>query len=116
MARVVTISKTFSRINLIGTVPRTGKPAQYNEVISAGPIINGLLAAGIPVVGILGILAVEWGTLTITHEDGLDGDEWTYTWTGERVPAAYREKMSQPGYRGRMDNPLAAQIAADNEL
>lgn len=116
MAKVVTISKTFTRLELIGTVPRTGKSAAYNEVNSSNHLMTRLLNAGIPVVGILGILAVEWGVLTVTHDDGLDGDEWTYSWTGERVPTEYREKMSKLGYRGRLDNPLAAQIAAAEEL
>lgn len=115
MAKVVTITKTFTRLELIG-IARSGKPHQYNEVVSANYLISRLMQAGIPAVGILGVLAAEWGVLTVTHEDGLDGDEWTYSWTGERVPAEYREKMQKPGYRGRLDNPLAAQIAAAEEL
>jgi hypothetical protein len=113
---VVTIKKTFTRLELIGTNPRTGQPHNYNEVVTSNTIANRLLAAGIPVVGVLGIVAVEWGKLTVEHEDGLDGDEWKYTWTGEEVPKFWRNRMSGQGYRNRLDNPLAAQIAAEDEL
>lgn len=115
MAKVVTIKKTFTRFELIGS-NSAGKPHQYNEVNSANFLITRLLAAGIPVVGVMGVLAVEWGVITITHEDGLDGDEWTYSWTGEEVPKHYRARMQVLGSRNRLDKSLAAQIAADDEL
>jgi hypothetical protein len=115
MAKVVNISKTFTRIELIG-VKKDGKAHQYNEVVAANHIMIALLGAGIPVVGVMGVVAVEWGKLTVTHDDGLDGDEWTYSWTGEEVPKHYRSRMQTAGYRNRLDKPLAAQIAADDEL
>lgn len=111
----VTISKTFTRYELIGVQPRTGKLQPYNAVVSTNTLANRLLAAGIPVVGVLGIVAVEWGKLTVEHEDGLDGDEWKYTWTGEEVPKSWRKRMAEQGYRNALDNPLAARIAAEDD-
>lgn len=115
MTKQVTISKTFTRLQLVGIRPSTGKPHDYNEVNTANSLILKLLAAGVPVVGVLGIVTVEWGKLTITHDpDGLDGDEWTYTWTGDEVPKAWRPTLAAKGYRGRLDKPLREAI--DDEL
>jgi hypothetical protein len=115
MAKVVTITQTFTRDQLIGMNPTNGKRHPYNAVVATNTIANKLLAAGVPIVGVLGIVAVEWGKLTVEHEDGLDGDEWKYTWTGNEVPKYWRKKMAEVGYRNGLDNPLAALIAADED-
>lgn len=112
--KIVTIKKTFTRLELIGKHHATGRAVPFNEVNSANFLIAELHRIGIPVIGVMGVLAPEWGNLTIAHDDGLDGDEWTYTWTGEAVPRDWREKLARPGYRSRLDKPLRPQI--DDEL
>lgn len=88
------------------------------EFLAARVIIPRLLERGIPVIGLAGIIGVEWGKLTIEHEDGLDGDEWTYTFVGNLIPKAHMPKLTG-GIR--FIDPLgpkiaAAQAAADDEL
>lgn len=112
--KIVTIKRTFTRLELIGKHHATGRAVPFNEVNSANHLITELHKVGIPVVGVMGVLAPEWGLLTITHEDGLDGDEWTYAWSGEQVPRDWREKLAKVGYRSRLDKPLRKQI--DDEL
>lgn len=119
MAKVVTISKTFTRDELLGIIPRTGKAGEYNSINTGNFLTTRLLEAGIPVVGCFGVLAVEHGVLTVTHDpDGLDGDEWIYSWTGERLPQGWpkRERGTGTPVKLRLDKPLAAQIAEEDEL
>lgn len=107
----VTISETFTRDQLTGTRNPVG-----NEVLAGQVIMTRLRKRGVPLIGVLGILAVENGTLTVQHEDGLDGDEWTYSWTGEPMPREWVDKCSQPGACLRLNYPLAQQIAEAEEL
>jgi len=53
--------------------------------IDSGVPMRRMLAAGIPVIGVDKIIGIARGELTITHEDGLDGDEWTYSFVGKPV-------------------------------
>lgn len=120
MSKEVKIKRTFTRAQLIG-MNSDGRPHEYNAVNTGNRLNMRLLEAGIPIIGgtLFGIVAVEWGTLTISHDpDGLDGDEWTYTWIGREVPQPFRRDMAKPtGTRNRLDQPLAARIAlADDEL
>jgi len=107
----ITVVETFTRLQMTGRANPEG-----NETIAANTIFNRMLAKGVPIIGILGVLAVEWGKLTIEYEDGLDGDEWTYTWTGEPMPKEFIDKLKIPGNRLRLTNPLAQQIAEAEEL
>lgn len=111
MAKTVTVKEVFTRHQLTGK-----RNPQGNEVLAAQVIFARLRQRGVPVIGVLGIIAVEWGTLTIAHEDGLDGDEWAYTWEGAPMPRHWIDKCAQPGAVLKLDNPLAAQIAAEDEL
>lgn len=108
---VVTIKEIFTRDQLTGTRNPAG-----NEVIAGQIIFKRLRARGVPVIGSLGVLAVEWGKLTVEHEDGLDGDEWTWTFTGQAMPDEWIRKCAAPGTVLRLNNPLAKQIAEADEL
>lgn len=108
---VVTIKVSFTRDELTGKRNPAG-----NEVLAGQTIFGALRARGVPVIGVLGVLAVEWGTLTIAHEDGLDGDEWAYTFIGAPMPKEWAAKCAKPGRVLRLDNPLAKQIAEAEEL
>jgi hypothetical protein len=107
----IKVVETFTRDQLTGT-----KNPQGNEVLAGQVIFGRLRSKGVPVIGVLGVLAVEWGTLTIKHDDGLDGDEWTYTYVGKPMPKEWALKLSKPGVALTLANPLAAQIAAEEEL
>jgi hypothetical protein len=103
-----TIRATFTR-DQFSRLPKTehaGIDTKAGEMIAAE-----LLRRGVPVIGHIGVLAVEWGKLTISHEEGLDGDEWTYTWTGEPVPAEFVKRMNGPNGRLILVYPLRARIA-----
>lgn len=110
----ITITETFTRDQMLGQVNPQG-----NEVL-AGQILARFRRRGVPLVGVLGFIAVEWGTLTIEHDDGLDGDEWKWTWTGKPVPPEFMHLLTTPGRCLRLDEPLALKIAAkaaeDDEL
>jgi hypothetical protein len=103
-----TIRATYTRDQFSRT-PKTehaGVDTKAGEYIAAD-----LLRRGVPVIGHIGVLAVEWGKLTIAHEEGLDGDEWTYTWTGRPVPQEFVTRMNGPNGRLLLSFPLAARIA-----
>lgn len=110
-----TVSFTFTRDQLTGTRNPLG-----NEVLAGQVIFGKLRAAGVPVIGVLGILAVEWGEFTVKHEDGLDGDEWSFTYTGKLLDQYWRDQCAKPGVCLKLDQPLAPRIAAklaeDDEL
>jgi len=110
-AKEIDVKLTFTRDQLTGTRNPAG-----NEVLAGQVIFSALRQRGVPVIGVLGVLAVEWGTLTISHEDGLDGDEWHYRYQGKPMPQGWVTKCAMPGRVLRLDNPLAAQIAAAEEL
>lgn len=108
----ITVSATFTRDMLANN---RNNP-QGNEVIGAAIILKKLRDLGVPVIGVLGVIAVEWGELRITAEDGLDGDEWTYSWAGMPMTKEWQQRCAQPGKALKLDTPLAALIAADDEL
>lgn len=113
--QVKTVSFTFTRDQLTGT-----RNPQGNEILAGQVIFGKLRAAGVPVIGVLGILAVEWGEFTVKHDDGLDGDEWTYTYTGKLLDDYWIKEVGKLGNAPRLDRPLASRIAAklaeDDEL
>lgn len=109
--KIITVRETFTRDQLTGT-----RNPEGNEVLAAQTIFNRLRAKGVPVIGTLGVLAIEWGVLTIAHEDGLDGDEWIYTFTGRRMPEEWAKVFAQPGRALRLNKSLAQHIAEADEL
>jgi hypothetical protein len=109
--KIITVTETFTRDQLTGS-----RNHEANEVNAGQVILNRLRARGVPVIGVLGVLAVEWGVLTIAHEDGLDGDEWIWTYTGHCMPAEWIKRCAAPGRALRLNYPLARQIADEDEL
>lgn len=100
-----TIRAVFPRDTFIGK-----RNPQGNEVIASQLIFNALRKKGVPLIGILGVIAVEHGTLKVTKEDGLDGDEFVFEWTGVPMPPQYRDKTIT------LSNSLAVLIAREEEL
>lgn len=105
--KTITVRETFTRDQFLGKTNPEG-----NDVLASRVIFSRLRQRGVPLIGVLGVIAVEWGVLTIAHDDGLDGDEWTFTWIGKEVPAKWRDFMCKPGRALSIDKPLAPQIAA----
>lgn len=62
-----------------------------SEFIIGSYVMKTLRDKGVPIIGILAPFAVEYGALTITKEDGLDGDEFVYKWTGVPLPYELRK-------------------------
>lgn len=110
---MATIAETFTRDQLTGRANPQG-----NEVLAGQVIMTRLRKRGVPVIGVLGVLAVEHGTLTIQHEDGLDGDEWTWTWVGKPMTQEWINKCYGPHGNQclRLDKSLAQKIAEEDEL
>jgi hypothetical protein len=114
-----TIRVTITRDEMIGP-----KNPGRNLFIAGVAVREKLFMAGVPVLGIDGILAVERGKLTIEHEDGLNGDEWIFTFVGEPVmPEVFREVRGRGKIRPSLLEPLAAieadlrkKLAEDDEL
>jgi len=96
---------------------------ELNNFISGCKITQTLLKHRIPVIGTDGILGVERGQLTVKHEDGLDGDEWHFTFVGEPIRKDMVQQITGPNGRiqhwKRLDEQEAAhlkKIAEDDEL
>jgi len=89
---IETISVTITRDDL------AERNEKLNCFLAGTKITKALLLARIPVIGVAGVLAIERGKLVIRHEDGLDGDEWTYTFTGEPILEAL-----MPGIRAAFE-------------
>lgn len=104
----VTIRETFTRDQFLVKTP------EGNDFLAARVIFGRLRSRGVPVIGALGVLGVEWGKLTIEHEDGLDGDEWTYTWTGRPLTKEWIAEITKPGKCVSIAAPLAPRILAEN--
>ena len=106
-----TITATYTRDQFTrgGKSEHSGLDTKAGEHISAD-----LLRRGVPVISHIGVLAVEWGKLTIAHDEGLDGDEWTFTWTGKPVPQEFVRRMNGPNGRPVLAYPLEARIATHN--
>lgn len=64
-----------------------------NQAILGLRVMRQLRERGVPVIGILAPFGVEHGALTITMDDGLDGDEMVYTWTGVPIPQHLRQHV-----------------------
>lgn len=111
MAKAITVKETFTRDQFLGR-----HNPQGNEVLAAQVIFSRLRQRGVPVIGVLGVIAVEWGTLTIKHDEGLDGDEWTYTWEGVPMPREWIEKCAQPGAALKLEKSLKQLIEEEDEL
>lgn len=109
--KTIIVNETFTRDQLLGSRNPAG-----NELLASQVIFGRLRAKGVPVIGVIGVIAVEWGKLTIEHEDGLDGDEWHYTWTGVPMPKEWIIKCMKPGAVLKLNYPLAQQIADADEL
>lgn len=111
-----TVSVTITRDDLTRSINNP----EGNEVRAGQVIFGKLRRLGVPVIGVLGVLAVEWGELNIKQEDGLDGDEWTFTYTGKLLDKYWIGVVTKPGRGIRLDEPLAPQIARkaaeDDEL
>ena len=107
-----TIRATYTRdqFSRLGKSEHAGIDTKAGEYIAAD-----LRRRGVPVIGHIGVLCVEWGKLTVAHEEGLDGDEWTYTWTGEPVPQEFVTRMNGPNGGLILVYPLAARIAVHEE-
>lgn len=80
----------ISRDELIGDM--TPKGTRGNQVIAGQLLFRRLREAGIPVVGTLGLFCVEVGTLTMQSEEGLDGEEFVYIYTGPLMEQKYRRE------------------------
>lgn len=84
-----TIIVRIDRDQLIRDQKAKGTAAQFMQ--AGGRVLKELRAAGVPIIGAIGLFGVEYGTLAMHIEDGLDGDELVYTFTGEPLPAALRK-------------------------
>ena len=83
-----------------------------NEVIIGGFVMKKMREAGIPIIGVLAPFCVEYGTLVTTIEEGLDGDEFVYKWTGVPIPRDMRHiqfTFSQCTLRGELAERAAKQ-------
>ena len=101
MAATQTIVVTITRDRLI---------EDTNEVIQGARVMRELRQRGVPVIGTLGIFSVEHGVLTVHTDDGLDGDEFVYTWVGVPVAPPLRK------HHLTFTNNLKAIIAKEDEL
>lgn len=105
----------ITRGQMMGETNTTG-----NVVSAAWTVKKRLRDAGIPAIGSLGLLAVEWGTLTIqfdASESCQYDDAWIYSWTGRPVPDGM--DLNAIAHEGRalvIDKSLAALIAEADEL
>lgn len=84
----VTVKVGFTRDQLIADM-RPPAPALHQSTI-AGRVMRALTEAGVPLIGVLGIIGVAYGELTTYMINGLDGDEFVYEWTGVPVPRHLR--------------------------
>jgi hypothetical protein len=114
----VTVVERITRGQMMGDINPGG-----NVVHAAWFVKTRLRQRGVPVIGSLGIIATEWGTLTIEFEKGTDpdlgqySDAWVYTWTGKPVPADIDLVLyAREGKALVMDEPLAALLTVDEEL
>jgi hypothetical protein len=111
----VTITERVTRGQMMGELNPSG-----NVVSAAWNVKTRLRKRGVPVIGSLGLVAVEWGTLTIAFEKGADGqysDAWVYTWTGKPVPAGVDLTLiAREGKALVIDMPLNAVLAEADEL
>jgi hypothetical protein len=98
-----TIRVTITRDEMTGP-----KNSGKNLFIAGIAVKERLFTRGIPVTGVDGILMVERGKLTIEHEDGLDGDEWHFTFVGVPVmPEVLKEVYGRGRLRPSLSEPLA---------
>jgi len=84
----IKIKVSFTRDQLIYDL-RPPAPVMHQAHV-AGRVMRTLKEAGVPVIGVLGIISVAYGELTTYMIDGLDGDEFVYEWTGVPMPRELR--------------------------
>lgn len=95
-----------------------------NLFLSGIGIVKTLLDKRIPVVGIDGVIHVARGKLTVEYNDGLDGDEWTYTFVGEPIMKELMPEVRKPGFGLTLKGPslaereaaMRAKLVEDEEL
>lgn len=104
----ITIKVSFTRDQLIYDLYPPA-PLMHQATI-AGRVMRALTDAGVPLIGVLGIIGVEYGELTTYMIDGLDGDEFVYEWTGVPLPRHLRH------YKLTTQNTLVDAIADYEEL
>lgn len=105
---VVKVKLTFTRDQLIYD-SKPPAPLMHQSTIG-GRVLRGLQDAGVPIIGVLGIISVAYGVLSTHTLDGLDGDEFVYEWEGVPVPSRLRH------YRLTTAFTLADAIADDEAL
>jgi hypothetical protein len=115
----VTITERITRGQMMDESNTTG-----NVVAAAFNVKTRLRKRGVPAIGSLGLIAVEWGTLTIEFQrhnplngEGQYDDAWVYSWTGKPVPADIDlAQIATKGHALVMDMPLSALLTVDEEL
>lgn len=84
----IKIKLSFTRDQLRDDL-REDRPL-VNRATPAGRVMRAMTEAGIPMVGVLGIIGVAYGELHIHMIYGLEGDEFVYEWEGVPVPKHLR--------------------------
>lgn len=105
---VVKIKVSFTRDQLIYD-SKPPAPLMHQSTIG-GRVMRSLQESGVPLIGVLGIISVAYGVLSVHMIDGLDGDEFVYEWEGVPVPRHLRH------YRLTTQFTLADAIADSEEL
>lgn len=103
-----TIKVSFTRDQLVYDIYPPA-PVLHQATIG-GRVMRALTEAGVPLIGVLGIIGVAYGELTAYMIDGLDGDEFVYEWIGVPMPRHLRH------YRLTTSFTLADAIADHEEL
>jgi hypothetical protein len=80
-----------------------------NQFIATQTVINALRRMGVPVIGPVGIISVETGTLTISMVDD-DEPYYVYRWVGVPLAPHLRKNCYT------LEKSLADAIAQENDL
>lgn len=102
------IKLSFTRDQLIYDM-HPPAPVMHQATV-AGRVMRALREAGVPLIGVLGIIGVTYGELICRMIDGLDGDEFIYEWSGVPMPRHMRH------YKLTTSFSLADAIADHEEL
>lgn len=84
---------------------RIYEPLVSNEVHRNSYVLRELRKAGVPVVGAISILSVEFGIMTLSFEDDLDAGKFIYTWVGKTA------QMVKPCPVATAEFPLKTKLA-----